>query len=323
MPVPGGQLPAAGAQDGSAPRLVFEAPAELAGVAERLRRIDSAALADLVRLMGLEAPGPPVRVILATEDSELAAAVPGWVAGYVPGPPDDDAAASAGRPGDVVVLFPARSPTYPNDSLQETLRHEIAHVLIDRAAHPGGVPRWFHEGLATIAGSGWGLDDRARLTLAMVGGERIPLQRLEAMFRGREPEVRRAYVLAGAFVQDLLQEHGRGAMARTFDGLRIGLGLADAFHHATGITLETAERRFWRRRTIWNRWVPVITSSATLWGLITVLALWAIRRRRLRSAAIRRRWEEEERRATGQPAPPHSDSSSPNSTPSCHSSSRR
>jgi len=43
--------------------------------------------------------------------------------------------------------------------------------------------------------------------------------------------------------------------------------------------------------------VPVLTSSVTLWLLITLLALWAIRRRRARDAALRRIWEEEEERA--------------------------
>ena len=42
--------------------------------------------------------------------------------------------------------------------------------------------------------------------------------------------------------------------------------------------------------------MPVLTSSVTLWLLITLLALWAMRHRRQRDAAQRRIWEEEDER---------------------------
>ena len=58
--------------------------------------------------------------------------------------------------------------------------------------------------------------------------------------------------------------------------------------------LERWEEGFWRRRLLWDRWVPVLTSSVTVWVGITLLALYAIRKRRQRDATIRARWELEE-----------------------------
>ena len=124
--------------------------------------MDPARLAPAVGLVGLRDPGPPIRVILAPEGSEgLARPVPGWVAGY--------AVSEAG----VVVLLPGRLPAVPDSSLEDLLGHEVAHVLVSRAAGGRPVPRWFHEGMAMIAGGWWGLEERSRLTLALVRGREV------------------------------------------------------------------------------------------------------------------------------------------------------
>ena len=179
---------------GSAPRLVFEAPETLYPVVERLRRRDPQAYARITRLVGLEDAGPPIRVIVATEDSPRARVADPWVSGY-----------AFGEQG-IVVLLPGRVPSYPYGSLEEVLDHELAHVLIARAAAGGPVPRWFNEGLAMVAGRPWNLGDRARLTLAVLGGEAVSLDRVESWFGGGAIEVRRAYAVSGA---------GRPGTART------------------------------------------------------------------------------------------------------------
>jgi hypothetical protein len=277
---------------GSAPQLVFEAPEALQPVVERLRRRDPQGFARLTRLVGLEDAGPPIRVVVAAEDSPRARAADPWVSGY-----------AFGEQG-IVVLLPGRVPSYPYGSLEEVLDHELAHVLIARAAAGGSVPRWFNEGLAMVAGRSWGMGDRARLTLALLGGEAVSLGRIESRFGGGAAEVRRAYVLSGAFVRDVLARHGPASAAAILDGIAAGLDFPTSFRRATGSDLAAAEEAFWRRRTLWNRWVPVLTSSMTLWGAITLLALYAIRRRQQRSAAIRRSWEVEDEDQPADPGAP-------------------
>ena len=71
----------------------------------------------------------------------------------------------------------------------------------------------------------------------------------------------------------------------------------------TGTTPAAAEASFWKRQTFWYRWVPLLTSSVALWTLVTLLALWAIRRRRARDAALYAHWDEEERRRAERPPP--------------------
>lgn len=242
-------------------------------------------LRDVLALVGMERPGPPIRVVLAPEDGDLAAGVPRWVAGY-----------ADGRAG-VVVIFPGRSPSYPDSDLEELMAHEVAHVLISRAAMHRPVPRWFNEGIAMVAGSSWGLGDRSRLSLAAVVQGEVGLERVEQAFSsGSRSAVNRAYAISGAFVRDLLRRHGADVVRRILEATRHGLAFEQAFEHVTGSTLATAETAFWNRHTLWYRWAPILTSSVTLWMLVALLALWAIRRRRARDAEIRERWEAEEER---------------------------
>jgi hypothetical protein len=266
------------------PRLEIEAPAALEPTARRLREMDPGQIRSAVRLVGLKEPGPPIRVILAPEGSEAAERVPPWVSGY-----------AFGEMG-VIVLLPQRVPAYPDSSLEDLLRHEVAHVLVARASGGRPLPRWFHEGMAMIAGLSWGFDDRSRLTLALLTDQPVSLDQLDDRFTGTQAEVNRAYAISGAFVRELFESYGPRAAPEILAGVARGLSFEDAFRTATGVSLAEAEESFWGSQTFWYRWVPVLTSSVTLWLLVTMLALWAIRRRRQRDAAIRRMWEEDEER---------------------------
>jgi hypothetical protein len=267
-----------------APRIEVEAPSALAATAAQLRAIDPSRLASVMRLVGLERPGPPIRVILAPEGTGAATVVPPWVSGY-----------AVGEQG-VIVLLPGRVPGYPDSSLSDLLAHEVAHVLIARAAGGRPLPRWFHEGMAMIAGLSWGFDDRSRLTLALLVDRPVSLAALDDRFAGGQAEVNRAYAIAGSFVHDLFDQYGQGVAARILQGVSRGLSFADAFRAATGSSLAMAETSFWDRQTFWYRWVPLLTSSVTLWMLVTLLALWAMKHRRERDAALRRVWAEEDER---------------------------
>src|SRR5262245_22445983 len=94
----------AGAQP--APALNVEAPDTLSAARTRVERFDPATLAPIVRVVGLESPGPPIRVILADDASSWARQVPSFAAGFAIGN------------ADLVVLFPSRSPMYPHDTLE-------------------------------------------------------------------------------------------------------------------------------------------------------------------------------------------------------------
>jgi hypothetical protein len=274
------------------PEIRIEAPDELAPVAARLAGVDPRRLEAIARLIGLTDPGAPIKVVLVPEQSDLAKRTPSWVAGFARGSDD------------FVVLFPNRSPSYPYDAIEDVLQHEIAHVLIARAAAGQRVPRWFHEGLALAAERQWGFEDRMRAMFALMRS--VDPAALDRMFEGAEREQQRAYAIAGAWMRDILRRHGRDAPARILREMTAGQQFSVAYAMTTGEMVETSAAIFWGE-SWWYQVVPLVTSSVVLWLGVTFLALLAIRTRRARNAARRKRWEEEEpppRPEDQPPAPP-------------------
>jgi hypothetical protein len=269
-------------QAGSIPQLQIEAPAELADARARLASFDPNRLLGVMRLVGLEVAGDPIRVVLLPEGFEMAKRTPPPTAGYAL--PDQN----------LIVLFPARSPQYPHDTLEDVLHHEVAHVLMARAAGGAGLPLWFHEGLAVLGERTWGLEDQARLVSEMVMVSRTPLDRVDAMFAADEGSKTRAYTLAAAFVRELIRRHGTDAPANVLRRMRGGETFERAFANAMGESVAEAENAFWSGQRFWTSIGPFLTTQTALWMGVTVIALAAIIRRRMQRAAKRKQWEESE-----------------------------
>ncbi len=269
------------------PTLIVETSPRFAPVAEQLRSFDRARLAPAMLLAGLERPGPPIRVVLVGEDSAAARSAPGWAAGF-----------ADGRAG-VVVLMPQRVSRYPDRSLFELVQHEVAHVLVARALGRGldveTLPRWFGEGVAVAAGHAWSLEDRARMTLDMMGGGGGSLAQVDLAFLRGGRHTRGAYALSYAFVRDLRLRYGGDCPARILAAMRQGATFEQAFARVTGEPLSAAEKRFWSRSNLWNRWLPLLASSGLFWFPLSLLAIYAFRRRRARTAEMMQRFAEEER----------------------------
>ena len=275
------------AQQPAPPTLQFETLDSRPADEPRLRRLDGNWLRAIVQLVGLEGPGPPIWVVLAPEDSELARATPSWIAGFAHG--------ASGR----VVLFPSRSLRYPHDSLEAVLRHEVAHILIVRAADGEAVPRWFNEGLAVVAERAWHFEDRRQLAWALVSADDVRMDDVNDLFQAGSSGAARAYALASAFVRHIINTHGSDVPARILDVVASGVSFDVAFEQATGRSLVDTERRFHAELTSWTRWLPLLTSPFVLWMIVTLLALCAIYVRRRRSAERRRQWEGEDERDVG------------------------
>src|ERR1700694_1989643 len=266
----------------SVPRLTIEAPAELTATRARLESLDRSRLGGVMRLLRVDDPGPAIRVVLASETSDWARQVPPTTAGFAVG--EDN----------LVVLFPSRSPTYPQDTLEDVLHHEVTHVLITRAAAGRPVPRWFHEGLAMAAERTWGLEDQARLLQELTFVAPTDLRDANTLFEQDAGARTRAYTLAGAFVRDLMRQHGSLAPGEVLARMAAGASFERAFAQVIGDSVADEEAAFWHRHRLWARWGPFLTTTTALWMGVTVLALVAFVRRRQSNASRRKRWEEDD-----------------------------
>lgn len=256
-------------------RLVVEPQPGLPPSASRLFEGKHPWVASVMELVGLDAPGPDIHVVLAPESSPFARAVPAWVSGYTD--------ATTSETGSIVVLLAERTPSYPDGGLEEVLAHEVAHVLIHRAAGGRNVPRWFDEGLAMLAARSWRLRDETELALGVLSGPRVPLWKLDDLFQGDRRDVEHAYALAGTLVHDLVDRYGPAVPRIVLARLAIGDTFDEAMRRATGATLLDIGEDFYARQATLKRWIPILTSTAALWFAISLLAIVAgIRKRRRR-----------------------------------------
>ena len=264
------------------PRLVFESSDSLNPVVVRLKRIETDRLRESMHFVGLVQAGDPIRVIVASEQSDWAQRAPIWASGY-----------ALSRLG-IIVLLPDRVVGYPYDSLENVLFHEVAHILTERAAQGQTIPRWLDEGIAMAAAHSWDLEDRARLTWATVTGNPISLEHLDSLFHKDSASAKQAYVLSYALVRYFIQKFGREWPRHMLASLAEGLSFEEAFLRTTFTPLNRAEAAFWTNQTVWTRWVPAVTSSVVLWVGILGLAFYAFKKQRQRAEALKRQWKEED-----------------------------
>ena len=259
--------------------LTVVAPVPLEPAAQRIRNLDARTLADALQHAGLALP-PRVNVTLIPEDDPRAISTPAWFVGHASGAGD-------------IIIFPGRVSSYPFDSLESVMRHEVVHLALSASAGGRPLPRWFHEGVAVSVESGWGASDRLRLIVAAFSDP--PLDDLMRLFASDvRPDTAQAYLLAAALVDELRRAHGAAFPGRVAARVGAGVPFASAFEVETGETPAHAADRAWRNYRRWTSWIPLATGASALWGLILALAFVAFFVRRSKRTQRRRQWNDEE-----------------------------
>lgn len=132
-----------------------------------------------------------------------------------------------------VLLVTAVNPRTAAFDLGQDIPHELAHLMLYEATHPGyeRVPRWFEEGLATLAETAPNPDHDVILQQAVVDQATVPFVALCETFPASEVEARLAYAQSASFIRFIQATYGSQALA----------GMVRAF--ADGAGCETAVRR--------------------------------------------------------------------------------
>lgn len=263
----------------AAAQITVDAPSSLASAAQRVREVNLSGIAGALARAGLDLPSR-IHVTLIPEGDPRARVTPTWIVGLASGQ-------------ERIAIFPERVGSYPYDSLESVVRHEIVHLSLATRAGGRRVPRWFHEGLAVSVETGWGIGGQLRLWVATLKNPAISdLGRLFAS--DARPDAMEAYLLATALVEDLRARHGAHVPGAIAARVASGLPFDAAFLIETGDTPDQAAARAWARYARSWTWVPVVTSTSAVWAGVMVLAfvVYAVRlRHRMRQ---RQRWDEED-----------------------------
>lgn len=268
-----GALPLAAAPVSPPPVVVESEPADAALGAE----IGRLAGAFLEALPPAEWPGDasPIRLVIAADAAQFSRLAggrnPEWAAGLV---------LERGR----TILLDKR---YLRDLGQSAtlLRHELAHVLLDRRVQGAALPRWFHEGYAQLRAGEWSPDALWRLGRAAWTGSAIPLAALERGFPASGPRAELAYAESLAAVQALARDAGR--WSQLFERLEAGLPFTDALLRSHGETVAGFSARFDADlMPSYRRWTLLFGSAPLFFGLALLFIVAAWRGRRQRATAL-------------------------------------
>jgi hypothetical protein len=166
--------------------------------------------------------------------------------------------------------------------LPQILRHELAHIALQRYLGDAAVPRWFNEGYATWSAGQFDADAGWLLRVAFVTGRAPPLDSLTLHWPLLHADARIAYLLSASAMRYL---YSLGS-PETFERFLSSWSRSGSFEQAlrTVYILSSPQfERLWRqhvRRTY--GWLQLFAQTLFVWLVISllVLALFVIRRRR-------------------------------------------
>ena len=192
------------------------------------------------------------------------------------------------------------------EPFQETLTHEVAHLLIHEG-HSRHVPRWLDEGVASwVSQPQLATRQHAYLSFLARTGGLYPLRELDFRFPGGHDATTVAYQQSLLFIQFLVERHGETVIPQLLDAAAAGDDSSTMLQRITGTSLEETEDRF-------HSWVArgqplllTILAVLNLWTLCALMAIVAIlrnrrvRKRKLAAMAAEESESEEDAREEGE-----------------------
>jgi hypothetical protein len=232
-----------------------------------------------------------VRVHVAASAEEFHATRPGGDGARPPAAHVDWAVGIAYADHDLVLLRIDRLALF---DLHDTFVHELSHVVLRKGTDGRFLPRWFVEGVALHQADELALERVQAAARAALTGSLVPLRDLTFRFPATPGRVHLAYAQSLLFFRWLVREvepDGHVALIRRVAG---GEKFEAAFAEVFG---DSSDERF----AEWSRglresssWIPVLTGTGFLWGLLTFVFVWTWWRKRREMRAILKSWREED-----------------------------
>ncbi len=263
---------------------IYYAPQEK-GLAKTTSKKVSNALSHLQETLRFESTGT-FTVIIAPDRhmfQKYAGPLPSWAAG------------ATNYQRNVVIM---KSPTYGRSSIweyDETLRHEITHVIIGQYISPDRLPRWLHEGIAMVNAGQQSIRTTYLLSQAVLREDIIPLNELESLLGYDKSRAALGYAESLSAVQFLLTRFPTGTLECIFVHMKEQeSSFAQAFQAVTGLTQYYFQYHWMKYLKNKYRWISILSSETTLWILFPLLALLGYLVIRWRNKKKLAQWEDEE-----------------------------
>ena len=193
-----------------------------------------------------------------------------------------------------MVLKSPRASTRTPINLRKTFIHELTHILLGQAfTRDEHVPRWLNEGLAMYESREWSFDRVVTMTQAVLTDSLLPLTDLTHAFPHDEKNLELAYCQSFYLISFLVSEYGTEQFHDFIRSYSKEQVLEDVLLNIYGMNLYELERRWHRTLKMRFSWIPLITSSITLWFMITLIFIVSYLRKKRNVRVTLKNWEEE------------------------------
>jgi hypothetical protein len=193
----------------------------------------------------------------------------------------------------LVVIDYSRMNIHPF-TLENTLKHELCHLLLHHHIKAPVLPRWLDEGVCQWLSDGIGdiIVDQKRsfLNKAALSSRFIPLRTLERSFPQNENSLILAYEESKGFVAHIISQFGREGILKVLDLMQKGQDTDTAILKALSIPTQVLEKEWHDSLKSKITWFILLSYHLydilfALMGLITILAFirLIIKRRALRN----------------------------------------
>jgi hypothetical protein len=176
-------------------------------------------------------------------------------------------------------------------TLPRIVRHELAHIALQRFLGDALIPRWFNEGYATWSAGQLDTDAGWLMRLAFATGRAPPLDSLTLDWPLLAADARMAYLLSASATQ-YLYSLGSPETFELFLVRWAGTGSFEQSLREVYVLASPQFERLWRRHVKRSYgWLQLVVQSLFIWLIISllVLVLFLVRRRRDRTRLLRLR----------------------------------
>ena len=195
----------------------------------------------------------------------------------------------------LIILKSPRDVNSLAANLLKTFIHELTHVILGSAFNgEEHVPRWLNEGIALYKSREWSFNRVSTMTRAVLSDSMIPLSELTHSFPENPRHLQLAYAQSFYLVSFLITRFGRQSFHTFIRLYGQKKDLEETLFQVYSLSVEELENEWKRFLKMRFSWIPIITSSTTLWFIITIIFVYGYINKKRKMKVTLKQWEEDQ-----------------------------
>jgi len=195
----------------------------------------------------------------------------------------------------LIIIRSPRATKSKSIDLRKVFKHEFTHIALGKAfSKREKIPRWLNEGLAMYESREWDFSRVSTITRAVLTDSLIPLSEITYWFPFEADKAELAYSESFYLISFLISEYGKESFHRFLKEYSRGKGLKDVLREVYGIKWEELEEKWSNYLKVRFSWLPIVTSTTTLWFLVAIAFILAYIKKKKATRLKFEQWEKEE-----------------------------